>query len=51
VSGARGLAMLRLDRLADAVAAGEPVRAGATILGVEKPSFATFAFPEVTPAG
>ncbi|MBO1020705.1 folate-binding protein YgfZ [Methylobacterium sp. SD274] len=51
VSGARGLAMLRLDRLADAVAAGEPVRAGAAILGVEKPSFATFAFPEVTPAG
>ncbi|WP_311275270.1 folate-binding protein YgfZ [Methylobacterium sp. WCS2018Hpa-22] len=51
VSGARGLAMLRLDRLADAVAAGEPVRAGAAILGVEKPSFATFAFPKVTPAG
>ncbi|MHC2019556.1 CAF17-like 4Fe-4S cluster assembly/insertion protein YgfZ [Methylobacterium sp. CM6247] len=51
VSGARGLAMLRLDRLADAVAAGEPVRAGAAILGVEKPSFATFAFPEVAPAG
>ena len=51
VSGTRGLAMLRLDRLADAVAAGEPVRTGSTILGVEKPSFATFAFPEVTPAG
>ncbi|WP_019903768.1 folate-binding protein YgfZ [Methylobacterium sp. 77] len=51
VSGSRGLAMLRLDRLADAVAAGEPVRAGGTILGVEKPSFATFAFPEVSPAG
>ena len=51
VSGARGLAMLRLDRLADAVAAGEPVRAAAAILGVEKPSFATFAFPEVAPAG
>lgn len=51
VAGARGLAMLRLDRLADAVAAGEPVRTGSTILGVEKPSFATFAFPEVTPAG
>ena len=43
--------MLRLDRLADAVAAGEPVRAAAAILGVEKPSFATFAFPEVAPAG
>ncbi|GJE15310.1 CAF17-like 4Fe-4S cluster assembly/insertion protein YgfZ [Methylobacterium marchantiae] len=51
VSGSRGLATLRLDRLADAVAAGEPVRAHSVILGVEKPSYATFPFPEVVPAG
>jgi len=51
VADGRGLAMLRLDRLADALATGEPLRAGAARLGVEKPSFATFAFPEVMPAG
>lgn len=51
VAGPRGLAMLRLDRLADAVATGEPLRAGGARLGVEKPSFATFAFPEAMQAG
>lgn len=50
-AGPRGLALIRLDRLADAVAAGEPLRAGGVILGVEKPAYATFAFPEVIPAG
>ncbi|HEX8416426.1 MAG TPA: folate-binding protein YgfZ [Methylobacterium sp.] len=47
----RGLASLRLDRLADALAAGEPLRAGAARIGVEKPAFATFAFPIATLAG
>ncbi|KQP30065.1 folate-binding protein YgfZ [Methylobacterium sp. Leaf100] len=51
VAGGRGLAMLRLDRLADAHATGEPLRAGAARLGAEKPSFATFAFPETVQAG
>lgn len=46
-AGARGLATIRLDRLADALAAGEPLRAGSTVLGVEKPAFARFAFPEM----
>ena len=50
-AGSRGLALLRLDRLADALAAGEPVRAGGVILGVEKPGYATFAFPDLGPAG
>ncbi|KQP50942.1 folate-binding protein [Methylobacterium sp. Leaf399] len=50
-AGTRGLAMIRLDRLADALALGEPLRAGGTVLGVEKPAFATFAFPEVGVAG
>jgi folate-binding protein YgfZ len=51
VAESRGLALLRLDRLADALAAGEPLRAGAARIGVEKPSFATFAFPEPMQAG
>lgn len=51
VAGGRGLAMLRLDRLADALAAGEPLRAGSALLGVERPAFATFAFPEPMQAG
>ncbi|MBY0256640.1 folate-binding protein YgfZ [Methylobacterium sp.] len=51
VAGRRGLGTLRLDRLADALAAGETLRAGRTLIGVEKPAFATFAFPEVVPAG
>lgn len=51
MAGRRGLALLRLDRLADALAAGEHLRAGPALLGVEKPGFATFAFPEATPAG
>ncbi|GJE55702.1 MULTISPECIES: CAF17-like 4Fe-4S cluster assembly/insertion protein YgfZ [Methylobacterium] len=44
-AGGRGLAAIRLDRLGDALATGEPVRAGGLLAGVEKPAFATFAFP------
>ncbi|MCJ2035017.1 YgfZ/GcvT domain-containing protein [Methylobacterium sp. J-068] len=51
VAGRRGLGTLRLDRLADALAAGEPLRAGHALIGVEKPGFATFAFPEAMQAG
>lgn len=50
-AGSRGLAMIRLDRLADALATGEPLRAGSAVLGVEKPGFASFAFPEAGVAG
>ncbi|KAB1080456.1 YgfZ/GcvT domain-containing protein [Methylobacterium soli] len=46
----RGLAMLRLDRLADALAAGEILRADGRALGVEKPAFATFAWPSAADA-
>lgn len=49
-AGERGLATIRLDRLGDALAAGEPVRAGATMAAVGKPDFATFAFPSDTAA-
>ncbi len=44
-AGARCLATIRLDRLGDALASGEPVRAGGAIAGVEKPDFIRFAFP------
>lgn len=47
----RGLAMIRLDRLGDALATGEPLRAGGAVLGAEKPGFASFAFPEAGVAG
>ena len=49
-AGHRGLATIRLDRLGDALAAGEPVRAGGAIVAVGKPDFATFAFPADTAA-
>ncbi|TXM92885.1 folate-binding protein, partial [Methylobacterium sp. WL103] len=40
------LAMLRLDRLADAIAAGEPLHADGKVLTVERPAFASFAMPD-----
>jgi len=45
-AGRRALAMLRLDRVADAQAAGLPLTAGGVMLSVHKPDWATFAFPE-----
>jgi hypothetical protein len=41
----RGLAMIRLDRLADAQAAGLPITCGNIPLRVVKPDWATFAWP------
>jgi hypothetical protein len=41
----RGLAMLRLDRVEDALAAGTPLTAGGIAIRVVKPAWATFAFP------
>ena len=48
----RGLALIRLDRLADALSAGETIRGGGLPVAVEKPGFARFAFPSeaATPA-
>jgi hypothetical protein len=44
--------MLRLDRAADALAAGETIRAGGLPVTIEKPDWASFAFPgeAATPA-
>jgi hypothetical protein len=41
----RGLAMLRLDRLEDALAAGTPITAGGVPLRASRPQWAHFAFP------
>ena len=41
----RGLAMLRLDRAADALAAGAPLMAGGIQFRLAKPAWARFAFP------
>jgi folate-binding protein YgfZ len=44
-AGGRGLAMLRLDRAEDALAAGTPLTAGGLPLRIIKPEWARFAFP------
>ncbi len=44
-AGDRGLAMVRLDRWADAMAAGEPVLGGGLELALEKPPYVTFPYP------
>jgi len=41
----RGLALLRLDRVADALSRGEPLLAGGTPIHLVKPDWAQFAFP------
>ncbi len=46
----RGLAMLRLDRVGDAVAAGEPLVAGGVQIRLVKPAWAQFAWPDETRA-
>jgi tRNA-modifying protein YgfZ len=48
--GGRGLAMLRLDRVAEGMAAGERLSAGGVALTLEKPAWARFAFPGDRPA-
>lgn len=44
-TGSRGLAMLRLDRVADAIAAGTPLTAGGVTLAARKPDWARFSWP------
>jgi folate-binding Fe-S cluster repair protein YgfZ len=46
----RGIAMLRLDRLADALATARPVTAGGIAIRPVKPQWAQFAFPTETTA-
>jgi hypothetical protein len=44
-AGNRGLAMLRLDRVADAQLAGIPLIAGGVPIEARKPDWAKFAWP------
>jgi tRNA-modifying protein YgfZ len=44
-SGGRGLALIRLDRAAEALAAGEPILAGGLPAPIERPPFARFEVP------
>jgi folate-binding Fe-S cluster repair protein YgfZ len=44
-AGPRGLAMLRLDRYADALATGTPITAGGIALTPSKPLWARFDWP------
>jgi folate-binding Fe-S cluster repair protein YgfZ len=46
----RGLALLRLDRVADALAAGTPLTAGGIEIRVAKPTWAKFDWPGATKA-
>jgi folate-binding protein YgfZ len=46
----RGLALLRLDRVADALAAATPLSAGGIAIRVVKPAWATFPWPGETKA-
>ncbi|MGV6873018.1 CAF17-like 4Fe-4S cluster assembly/insertion protein YgfZ [Pseudochelatococcus sp. B33] len=47
----RALASLRLDRAAEAIAAGEPITADGVALTLDRPAFVTFPFPgEESPA-
>lgn len=44
-AGESGLALLRLDRVSDALAAGEPLLAGGIAIEAVRPAWARFAFP------
>jgi hypothetical protein len=49
-AGGRALALIRLDRAADALAAGSPLTAGGATLRLVKPEWARFAWPGDTKA-
>jgi folate-binding protein YgfZ len=44
-AGGRALALLRIDRLGDAIAAGTPIEAGGIKVRAKKPAWAKFPFP------
>jgi folate-binding protein YgfZ len=49
-AGGRGMALLRLDRIADAMSRGEPLSAGGVPIRLVKPDWARFPFPADTKA-
>ncbi|HUU65832.1 MAG TPA: folate-binding protein YgfZ [Methyloceanibacter sp.] len=50
VDGASGLALVRLDRVADAVSKGTPLMAGETAITLRRPGFVKFEVPMAVPA-
>ncbi|MEJ8571692.1 folate-binding protein [Microbaculum marinum] len=50
-AGRRGLALLRLDRIGDAMAAGQPIAAGDAVLHPLRPDWARFDWPDAAAAG
>jgi folate-binding protein YgfZ len=51
VAGTRGLALVRLDRVAEARAKGQPVLAGGVAIALSKPEWATFDLEPAAAAG
>ena len=49
-AGGHGLALLRLDRVAEALSRGEPLLAGGIPIRLVKPDWARFAFPDAAKA-
>ena len=45
-AGGKGLAILRIDRVKDALDAGQPIEAGGVAVTLAIPSWATFTYPE-----
>jgi folate-binding protein YgfZ len=45
VAGARGIALVRIDRVDDALQAGHALKAGEAVVTLEKPDWARFRFP------
>jgi folate-binding Fe-S cluster repair protein YgfZ len=45
-AGGKALAILRIDRVKDALDAGTPIEAGGVAVSVAIPSWATFTYPE-----
>jgi len=50
VVGATGLAIARIDRVKEALDAGQPITAGGVAIALKIPPFATFTFPQETAA-
>jgi hypothetical protein len=48
-AGPRGLAMIRLDRAADALAAGAPILGGGMPARLDRPAFVRFPYPGEAP--
>ena len=50
-AGGKGLAILRIDRVKDALDAGAPIEAGGVAVSVAIPAWAAFTYPEPASSG